>query len=416
MLAARLAWLRARGATALFALALAGLALSACGAGGSSVDTPPASAPPTSSTPSPTAASPLASPAARPSGDAVTATELARQFPAPSGPLGVRFTGTARWDGLPVRDLTYRSEGAVVTGTLSTPSGAGPFPAVLYAPGVGCPRDMFAADVAALQREGIAALVIDPPDGRDPYVRPITTTPDVAAEAHVRYVTDLRRGLDVLHSLPAIDADRLGYVGYSWGGFVGGYLAGLREPVDAYVLTYAGADWVGADPTAADGFPADPAAASSRSGRACPAGSARCSAARGSRAPWRSRSSGPRGRRRRRAGCRRGRGRAGSAGAPSRRPPSRPRRRRCRRPRGGPSAHAVGDHEGFAPHAAGRAHPDHLGVQPEVGVGALERALAEEAHLPSSPAQRRLTVLLLMPVRPSWVTRRSTLRVETPFT
>ena len=120
---------------------------------------------------------------------------------------------------------------------------------------------MFAADVAALQREGIAALSIDPPDGRDPYVRPITTTPDVAAEAHVRYVTDLRRGLDVLRSLPAIDADRLGYVGYSWGGFVGGYLAGLRAPVRAYVLTYAGADWVGADPTAADGFAADPAAA-----------------------------------------------------------------------------------------------------------------------------------------------------------
>ena len=144
---------------------------------------------------------------------------------------------------------------------MALPAGAGPFPAVLYAPGVGCSRDMFAADVAALQRQGIAALVIDPPDGRDPYVRPITTTPDVAAEAHVRYVTDLRRGLDVLRSLPAIDADRLGYVGYSWGGFVGGYLAGLRAPVRAYVLTYAGADWVGADPTAADGFAADPAAA-----------------------------------------------------------------------------------------------------------------------------------------------------------
>jgi hypothetical protein len=32
-------------------------------------------------------------------------------------------------------------------------------------------------------------------------------------------------------------------------------------PAKAYVLTYAGADWVGADPTAADGFAADPAAA-----------------------------------------------------------------------------------------------------------------------------------------------------------
>ena len=120
---------------------------------------------------------------------------------------------------------------------------------------------MFAGDVAALQRDGVAALTIDPPDGRDPFVHPISADPEAAAEAHVRYVTDLRRGLDVLRSIPEVDPGRLGYVGYSWGGFVGGYLAGLRTPARAYVLTYAGADWVGADPTAADGFTADPAAA-----------------------------------------------------------------------------------------------------------------------------------------------------------
>ncbi|MGE5228479.1 MAG: dienelactone hydrolase family protein, partial [Deltaproteobacteria bacterium] len=239
MLAARRTALRARASVALVTLALAGLALPACGAGGSSVATPPASsAPPAASAPSPAGGSPIASPTASPPaspGKAVTTAELARQFPASSGPLGLRITGKARWDGVPVRHLTYRSEGAVVTGTLSVPAGDGPFPAVLYAPGVGCPRDMFAADVAALQRAGIAALAIDPPDGRDPWVRPITTSPEVAAEAHVRYVADLRRGLDVLRSLPAVDSHRLGYVGYSWGGFVGGYLAGLRAPVRAYV-------------------------------------------------------------------------------------------------------------------------------------------------------------------------------------
>jgi dienelactone hydrolase len=73
-------------------------------------------------------------------------------------------------------------------------------------------------------------------------------------------VTDLRRGLDVLRSIPEIDPDRIGYVGYSWGAFVGGYLAGLRAPVEAFVVTYAGADWVGADPTRVAGF-VDPAAA-----------------------------------------------------------------------------------------------------------------------------------------------------------
>jgi dienelactone hydrolase len=198
---------------------------------------------------------------ASPAADSVAATGLERQFPRPSGPLDLRVIGKDDWDGVPVRHVTYRSEGAVVTATLSLPDDRGPFPAVLFAPGVMGRREMFAADVAALQRDGIAALAVDPPDGRDPFVRPITVDPEEAAEAHGRYVADLRRGFDVLRSLPEVDPDRLGYVGYSWGGFVGGYLAGLGEPVRAYVLTYAGADWVGADPTAADGFAADPAEA-----------------------------------------------------------------------------------------------------------------------------------------------------------
>jgi len=191
---------------------------------------------------------------------AVTTASLSRVFPAATGPLDLRVTRTGQWDGARVRSVTYRSDGAVVTGVLSVPAGEGPFPAVLYAPGVNCRAEMFADDVAALQRDGLAALVIDPPDGRDPHVAPVSLEPKVVVAAHVRYVTDLRRGLDVLESLPKIDPDRIGYVGYSWGGFVGGYLAGLRTQVEAFVLTYAGADWVGIDPTQVAGF-VDPAAA-----------------------------------------------------------------------------------------------------------------------------------------------------------
>ena len=235
-------------------------ASAACGGHGSPAAVSPAATVAASSpVGSPAPASPA--PGASTSGDNAAAAALARQFPDPSGPLDLRVSSTAAWDGARVRHVTFRSEGATVTATLSLPDGDGPFPAVLYAPGVTCSRDMFATDVAALQREGIAALAVDPPDGRDPFVQPISADPALAAEAHVRYVTDLRRGLDVLRSLSEVDPDRLGYVGYSWGGFVGGYLAGLGEPVNAYVLTYAGADWVGADPTAADGLAADPAEA-----------------------------------------------------------------------------------------------------------------------------------------------------------
>lgn len=257
----RLSWLSGSFAGIALVILAAALALSAaaCGEGGGplgggaspgvggSVSSSSSAA---SAAPSPAVSSPSApSPAA-----AAATASLSRLFPAPRGPLDLRVTGTGDWDGVPVRHVTYRSDGAVVTAVLSVPAGAGPYPAVLYAPGVSCRADMFAADVAALQRAGIAALAVDPPDGRDPFVEPVSLSSATVKEAQVRYVTDLRRGFDVLLSLPEVDPERLGYVGYSWGGFVGGYLAGLREPAHTWVLTYAGADWVGADPGAAPGF------------------------------------------------------------------------------------------------------------------------------------------------------------------
>ena len=182
-------WLRTPGvATAAILLAVV---VTACG-GQADSGSPAASAAAVASAPSVVNSSAAASvtPAA-----AVTTASLSRVFPAADGPLDLRVTRTGRWDGAPVRHVTYRSDGAVVTGVLSVPAGEGPFPAVLYAPGVSCRAEMFADDVAALQRDGLAALVIDPPDGRDPHVAPVSLEPEVVVAAHVRYVTDLRRGL-----------------------------------------------------------------------------------------------------------------------------------------------------------------------------------------------------------------------------
>lgn len=229
----------------------------ACGGTPAAVESP---SPAVSASPvvSPTV-SPAVSPPASP--DSAAVRDLRRLFPSrDAGPLDLKLGGLRSIAGAVVRDVTYAGSGAEVTGVLSVPAGDGPHPAVLYAPGVGCPAAMFESDMATMQRAGVAALAIDPPDGRAPFVEPISLDPEAVAAAHVQYVGDLRRGLDVLASLPQVDPGRLGYVGYSWGAYVGGFLAGLRAPVTAYVLTYAGADWVGADPTLA-GEPVDPAAA-----------------------------------------------------------------------------------------------------------------------------------------------------------
>ena len=238
----------------LLAVLLFAAVLLACGGAPAAVESP---SPAVSL--SPTVSPPVSSPASPDSGAA--AAGLRRLFAhEDAGPLDLRLGDTRTVAGAAVRDVTYVGSGAKVTGVLSVPAGDGPHPAVLYAPGVGCPAAMFESDMAAMQRAGVAALAIDPPDGRAPFVEPVSLDPETVAAAHVQYVGDLRRGLDVLASLPEVDRERLGYVGYSWGGYVGGFLAGLRAPVTAYVLTYAGADWVGAEPTLA-GEPVDPAAA-----------------------------------------------------------------------------------------------------------------------------------------------------------
>jgi hypothetical protein len=64
------------------------------------------------------------------------------------------------------------------------------------------------------------------------------------------------------------------------------------------------------------------------------------------------------------------------------------------------------------------AGPDllHLGVQPQVRVGALQRPLPKGLDLLVQTLQSRDTWSLLIPASPRASTSRSTLRVEIPFT
>jgi len=243
------------GAAALVAGVLFVLVLPACGGSPSAVDSPSAAVSAVASRAA------TASPTASATSGGVTTASLRRLFAYDRAePLDLRVAAGRTVGGATLRDVSFLGHGARVTGVLCVPAGRGPFAAVLYAPGVGCAAGMFETDMAALERAGIASLAVDPPDGRRPYVEPLSYDPAAVAAAHVQYVRDLRRSLDLLVSLPEVDPAQLGYVGYSWGGYVGGLLSGVRAPVEAYVLTYSGADWVSADPAGTAGFP-DPAAA-----------------------------------------------------------------------------------------------------------------------------------------------------------
>ena len=136
-----------------------------------------------------------------------------------------------------VYQVTYQSSGYEVPAYLAIPDGQGPFPAVLYAHGYGVGPKWFVPDAVALAREGYAGLLIQYPLSREPMVGFYSCDARSDIEGYVQYLVDLRRGLDLLETLPEIDDERIGVLGHSLGAEVVGILTGLEgRRVDAFVI------------------------------------------------------------------------------------------------------------------------------------------------------------------------------------
>ena len=142
-------------------------------------------------------------------------------------------------DGVTVHDIAYASpRGGKVTAYLAVPTGAGTFAGVLYLhPGEG-DRATFLDEAIALARAGAVALSIDGPFTRpSPWKRaPHPRETDAYRDAFVQTVVDSLRGIDLLASRADVDADRIGYVGHSFGATLGGVLAGVERRIRAYVF------------------------------------------------------------------------------------------------------------------------------------------------------------------------------------
>jgi dienelactone hydrolase len=161
-----------------------------------------------------------------------------------SAPLRYRDRGRVN-HGYPVqvRDVSYAGpRGGLVHAYLVLPPGKGPFPAVLYLHGSGEDRTSLVVPAAWLAARGAVALAIDSafvgasgPEPTDPVGR-LERERDLTAET----VVDLRRGVDVLASLPQVDERRLGFVGYSSGAKIGAILAGVEPRIRAYDLMSGG--------------------------------------------------------------------------------------------------------------------------------------------------------------------------------
>jgi len=144
---------------------------------------------------------------------------------------------------LAVRDVSYESGNRTIEGYLLVPPGTGRRPAVVFVHGAGGDRSELLGPAAELAKRGVVALTISAPS------QSVRTTPStlegLLAQARSLTVNDVvavRRAVDVLQTLPQVDPDRIGYLGWSAGARLGAVVAAAEPRIKALVLVSAGAD------------------------------------------------------------------------------------------------------------------------------------------------------------------------------
>ena len=140
--------------------------------------------------------------------------------------------------GFNVLDISYASPlGGRVPGFLFLPDGKGPFPALILMHGLPSDRHAITGHAERYVRTGAVVLIISAPHGRpDGVVRQAINFTLQDSVEQVQLIVDLRRGIDLLTAHELVDSTRIGYVGGSYGGAIGGLLAGVEDRIKAYVF------------------------------------------------------------------------------------------------------------------------------------------------------------------------------------
>lgn len=156
-------------------------------------------------------------------------------------PLDVQMAPTPRQIGdVSVYELTYASPaGGRVPALLVLPDGSGPFAGLIIQHGLPGERGDLLGEAVDFAGLGVVSVLIDAPHARSerlgPGTEPINLTLQDRAE-QIQLILDLRRAVDLLRARPEVDDGRIGYVGVSYGGAMGGLLAGVEDRIAAYAL------------------------------------------------------------------------------------------------------------------------------------------------------------------------------------
>jgi dienelactone hydrolase len=164
-----------------------------------------------------------------------------------SEPIARRDNGLANSDyPIKIHDISYDGGAERVPGFLLLPPGKGPYPAVIYLHGQGGTRLEMLYTASWIAGRRAVALTVESPYSPN---RSIELGPGVAGlrkerDRTVQGVVELRRAVDLLQSLPQVDDDRIGFVGYSAGARTGAILAGVEPRIRAFVFMSGGEDSV----------------------------------------------------------------------------------------------------------------------------------------------------------------------------
>jgi dienelactone hydrolase len=164
-----------------------------------------------------------------------------------SEPLARQDAGLANKDyPIAIHDISFHGGLERVPAFLLLPPGKGPYPAVIYLHGQGGDRleMLYAASWLAGRRA--VALTVESPYSP---TRAIELGPGVEGlrkerDRTVQQIVELRRAVDLLQSLPQVDDDKIGFVGYSAGARTGAILAGVEPRIHAFVFMSGGEDSV----------------------------------------------------------------------------------------------------------------------------------------------------------------------------
>lgn len=177
----------------------------------------------------------------------------------PRAPLDVEVVSVAELTSYIHHEITYASpKGGRVPASLLVPKeSAGSFAGIILMHGLPGDRTNNASFARGLVATGAVVLAIDAPfarpENRNRSEWPLTFD-EVDRLEQIQLMIDLRRGVDLLIARDDVDPERLAYIGYSYGGAMGGLLAGIEPRIKAFGLMVGDGGLV-SHFTAADGAP-----------------------------------------------------------------------------------------------------------------------------------------------------------------